>query len=246
MHRFFVPPTWIQSGIASLEGDVAHRVGRVLHMSAGDEVILLDNSGNEYRVKLTRFDKQTVVGEVLSVDEGRGEPVAKVTLYQGLLKGEKFQWVLQKGTELGVTTFVPLICQRSIPQKKESWFSTRQPRWNKIIIEAAEQSGRCVLPELGEPKSFQDACGGIESTGVSIIPWEQEEATGLRSLLQSTKPLTVNIFIGPEGGFEETEVAYCRSFGVVPVSLGRRILRAETAGIAAVAAVQYEGGEMGN
>ena len=225
---------------------MARRVGRVLHMSAGDKVILLDNSGNEYKVRLTRFEKQTVDGEVLSVDEGRGEPVAAVTLYQGILKGEKFQWVLQKGTELGVTTFVPLICQRSIPQKQDSWLSTRHPRWSKIIMEAAEQSGRCLLPRLREPMSFKDACGGIEGSGVSIIPWEQEKATGLRSLLQSTKPLSVNIFIGPEGGFEETEVAYARSFGVVPVSLGRRILRAETAGIAAVAAVQYEGGEMGN
>ena len=244
--RFFVPPAWIEDERVRLEGDVARRVRRVLRMSPDDEIVLLDNSGKEYVARLTRFSKDVVEGAVLSVDVGRGEPAIKVTLYQGMLKGEKFQWVLQKGTELGVTGFVPLICQRSIPLEREGWSNTRYPRWRTIVTEAAEQSGRCLLPELQHPMSFEYACEAIkDSSGIAIIPWEQEGVVGLRSALQDMNFPQVNIFIGLEGGFEQREVSFARSLGVVPVSLGKRILRSETAGIATVAAVLYEAGELG-
>lgn len=244
-HRFFVPPTWIEGATAKLEGDVARQVSRVLRMSPGDDVALLDNSGREFQVRLTRFTGRIVEGTVLSVDQGPGEPRINVTLYQGMLKGEKFQWVLQKGTELGAATFVPLICQRSILQEQDSWQSSRYPRWRKIIAEAAEQSGRRIMPQLREPISFRDACEGtVGSSAVSMIPWEQEGSIGLRSALLRLRAKDVNIFIGPEGGFEEWEVSHARSLGVTPVSLGRRILRSETASIVAVAAVMYEAGEL--
>ena len=277
MHRFFVPPACITGDHVRLGGDVVRRVGRVLRMSPGDAITLLDNSGREYVVSLTRFSKDVVDGTVVSVEEGRSESQVKITLYQGMLKGEKIDWVLQKGTELGVTVFVPLICQRSVPQERGSWSTIRYVRWRKILTEAAEQSGRCLLPQLGQPMPFEDACNGIKgSTGTSIIPWEQEGANGLRSVLSQphmkrlnsgrhqmtptieaelpspSSPLPpeegelkVNIFIGPEGGFEEREVDYARSCGAVPVSLGRRILRSETAGLVAVSAVLYEVGELG-
>ena len=225
---------------------MARQVGRVLRMSHGDEITLLDNSGEEYRVRLTNFDRDIVEGTVLSVDHGEGEATLKVTLYQGILKGEKFQWVLQKGTELGVAAFVPLVCRRSIPQQRGSWSSGRYTRWCKIVTEAAEQSGRCLLPEVRQPMSFEDACEWAKSpTGISIIPWEEEGATNLRSSLQTMKSLDVSIFIGPEGGFDENEVSYACSCGVVPVSLGRRILRSETAAIVTVSAVMYESGQLG-
>ena len=247
MHRFFVPLEWITGEIARLEGDVARQVVRVLRMSPGDEIILLDNSGSEYRVSLTRLNRDVVEGDVLSVADGQGEPSARVTLYQGMLKGKSFQWVLQKGTEIGVTTFVPLICQRSILQERYNRHSTRYPRWDKIVTEAAEQSGRCLLPQVEPPVSFKDACEAIKgSSGVSIIPWELEESTHLRSALQNMASQQVNIFIGPEGGFEEWEVEYAHSCGMLSVSLGRRILRSETAAIATVAAVLYEMGELGS
>ena len=245
MHRFFVPPTWISSGHARLEGELAHQLGRVLRMSSGNEVILLDNSGMEYRVRLTGFGRGTVDGEVVEVCEGRGEPGVDITLYQGILKGSKFQWVLQKGTELGVTTFVPLICRRSVPRRQDSSDAVPHHRWSKIVTEAAEQSGRSRLPELRESMTFEDACGAAQRSGTSLMPWEREGSTGLRSVLSRGDSRRINIFIGPEGGFDEAEVASARESGVLPVSLGRRILRSETAGIAAVAAVLYEAGELG-
>ena len=248
MHRFFVPPAWITGETARLEGDVARQVVRVLRMSPGDEIILLDNSGSEYRVSLTGFNRDVVEGDVLSVVNGQGEPSVRVTLYQGMLKGKSFQWVLQKGTEIGVTTFVPLICQRSILQERYDRHSTTHyPRWDKIVAEAAEQSGRCLLPQVEPAISFKDACEAIKgSSAVSIIPWEMEAATDLRSALKNMESQQVNIFIGPEGGFEECEVEYARSCGIFSASLGRRILRSETAAIATVAMVLYEMGELGS
>ena len=246
MHRFFVPPAWITGETARLEGDVARQVVRVLRMSPGDEIILLDNSGSEYRVSLTKLNRDTVEGDVLSVANGRGEPSVHVTLYQGMLKGKGFEWVLQKGTEIGVTTFVPLICRRSILQELHVRQGTRHPRWDKIVAEAAEQSGRCTLPLVEPLTSFEDACKSVRgSSSVSLIPWELEEATDLRSALQGMESQQVNIFIGPEGGFEEREVEHARSCGILSVSLGRRILRSETAAIATLAAVLYESGDLG-
>jgi 16S rRNA (uracil1498-N3)-methyltransferase len=228
-------------------------------MSPGDEVVLLDDSGMEYTLLLTGFNRGSVQGEIVSTKEGRGEPALKITLYQGMLKGEKFQWVLQKGTEMGVSAFAPVLCHRSIAQDYAGWQKTRYPRWQRIITEAAEQSGRCRLPRLAPPMTFKDACKDacteVKGPGLSIVPWEQERAVGLRNLLEGVGledmvlegvgPSHVNIFIGPEGGLEDWEVAHASSCGVVPVSLGQRILRSETAAIATVAAVMYAAGGLG-
>ena len=243
-HRFFVAPTEIRGGYVTLTGDVAHQIGRVLRMSPDDEVVLLDDTGQEYLVRLIRIDKEAVEGEVLSTSEGRWEPSLEITLYQGILKGEKFEWVLQKGTELGVARFVPLVCRRSVPRRRDERDGARYARWRRIVTEAAEQSGLSRLPELCEPLAFQEACDRASWQDTSIIPWEMEEGTGLRRAVAGTASRRVNVFIGPEGGFDEAEVAYARSRGVVPVSMGRRILRSETAAIAAVSAVLYEAGEM--
>ncbi len=247
-HRFFVAPTDINGRNVVLTGDVAHQISRVLRMSPEEEVVLLDNTGKEYGVRLNRISRDTVEGEVLSTVEGQGEPALEITLHQGILKGEKFEWVLQKGTELGVARFVPIICRRSIPRRRDDPGGARYARWRRIVTEAAEQSRRSRLPEICLPTAFEEACDLTSGQDTSIIPWEMEEGTGLRRTLEGTASRRVNVFIGPEGGFDEAEVAYASSRGVVQVSLGKRILRAETAAVAAVAtvtAVLYEAGEMG-
>ena len=243
--RFFVPPTWIDGDRARLEGKLARQVSRVLRMAPGDEVTLLDNSGREFAVLLTRFDRDRVEGVVQTVSDTSTEPAVEVALYQALLKGERFELVLQKATELGVKAFVPVICQRSIPTGSGDGHHLRYQRWRSIVTEAAEQSGRSRLPRLEEATPFNEACERTEGAGLSLIPWEREETTSLRLALQRAPSHQINVFIGPEGGFEECEVAYARSHGVLPVSLGRRILRSETAAIVTVASVLYEMGELG-
>ena len=227
-----------------LEGDVAHQVSRVLRMQAGDQVVLLDDSGREFLVRLESFKGGQVEGRVVAVEAGRGEPRVRLTLYQGLLKGEKLEWVLQKGTELGIAAFVPIICQRSVPRVDSGW-EGRYRRWQRVMTEAAEQSGRSRLPLLRPPISFQEACDGVDPSHLSLIPWEGEAKVGIGSVLRERSGDHVNLFIGPEGGFEEVEVAYARARGIFPVSLGRRILRAETAALVAAAVVMYQAGEVG-
>lgn len=249
MHRFFVSPDCIKGNGVTLSGDAARQLARVLRARPGDQIIVLDSSGWEYRVTLTRVDAALAAGTVTGREASQGEPRVRVTLYQGVLKADKLELVLQKCTELGVAAFVPVFCARSVPRDREGqWAASRYPRWRKIIAEAAEQSRRGLLPSLEAPLDFKDACHAFR--GLGLVPWEEEHATGLRAALArwrkgNADDGAISVFIGPEGGFTREEVDCARARGIVPVSLGRRILRAETAGIAAVAAIMYELGELG-
>jgi 16S rRNA (uracil1498-N3)-methyltransferase len=190
-----------------------------------------------------QIHKEQAHGKVIAKEPGQGEPAIKITLFQALLKTDKFEFVLQKCVELGVTTFVPFVSERCVvSQPSES----KIERWQKIIRETAEQSKRSVLPILHPTVSFQEAC---KLTGVpSILLWEGEKSTSFKRTLKSQpfkKASSINIFVGPEGGFPSSEVEYAQQLGVIPVSLGNRILRAETAGLVAISAILYERGEMG-
>ena len=246
MHRFFVPPDWIEGDRVVLRDGTAHQVSHVLRMSKGDEVAVLDGSGREYTVRVASVTRDTVEGHVLAVQEGDKDPGVNVILHQGTLKGDRFQWVLQKGTELGVSVFVPIVCRRSVARHSAGGAGGHDRRWTRTITEAAEQCGARTLPELRDPTPFRDACDRVDPSHTSIIPWEEEPSTGLRQALERSTSCYVNLFIGPEGGFDPEEVAYARSNGIVPVSLGRRILRSETAAIAAVSAVLYHLGPLGS
>ena len=245
MHRFFVPVEWIEDGRARLGQQVARQISRVLRMSAGEQVVLLDNSGREYVTRLERITHTMVEGEVTSVLRGSGKPRLDVTLYQALLKGDRFEWVLQKGTELGVSTFVPMSTERTVLRSKEYPKKLSGGRWESIIREAAEQSRCSILPEIHHAVDFKEACQAIEGKGLSLMPWERERSRSLRSILLGENVDKVNIFIGPEGGLGDQEVEYALSCGILTVSLGQRILRAETAAIASIVAGMYASGGLG-
>ena len=249
MHHFFIPPDWIHGDDVVLKDDIARQLVHVLRSQPGDRIVVLDDSGREFRVRLDVVRPSQVRGTITDSAVNTGEPPTRVTLYQGLLKGDKFEFVLQKGTELGIAAFVPMTCARSVPRPRVFHEgNSRLPRWRRIITEAAEQSRRGRIPALGDPVDFFSACDRIE--GRALIPWEQETTKGLRSTLLNWKAegcdsSSVDIFVGPEGGFTEEEVQYAGSKGIVAVSLGARVIRAETAGIATAAAVLYEYGELG-
>jgi 16S rRNA (uracil1498-N3)-methyltransferase len=173
------------------------------------------------------------------------EPGTKITLYQALLKGSNFEFVLQKCTEIGVAVFVPVICERCVAGEPDG---KRLSRWRNIIIKAAEQSRRGKLPVLHNPVSFTRACRS--ASGISLLPWEGEKTRSIGDALQgyhqTEKIPKFSIFIGPEGGFSSHEVDIAQSCGIEPVSLGPRILRAETAGLVTAAVTLYEFGEMNN
>ena len=251
MHRFFIPPHWIDEDKVIIRGDQAHQLYHVLRSKLGDRIVVLDNSGWEYEVQLQHLSKEAVEGRILVCRPSSLIPKYNLTLFQAVLKGNKFDFILQKGTEIGITDFVPILCQRCIVTESEPVNSRKMQRWQKIIREAAEQCRLGKLPQIHPTLSFEQACQ--KAVGFSLIPWEEEKSTSLRSLLHSdiflqqiTGPPKINVFIGPEGGFSREEVDLSRSYGIIPVTLGSRILRAETAGLVAATIVLYELGELGD
>lgn len=246
MHRFFVPPDWIDYGKVILRGGLAQQLWNVLRLKPGDEITLLDNSGREYRVRLEKLEKDQAEGSIVDQSPGH-EPTARIALYQALLKGERFEFVLQKGTEIGVSDFIPLKCERCVAGEPGE---AKLERWRRIIREAAEQCGRARLPQLSPPLPLEEACQ--MAPGRCLLAWEGERGKGLKDYLGELRSSgrleesrEFSLFIGPEGGFSQREVQAAEDHGVMPVSLGRRILRAETAGLVAAAVILYELGELG-
>ena len=247
MHRFFVSPEDIAGSGVTLTGRTAAQLARVLRSRAGDRIVVLDDSGWDYHTTLESVDPRRVTGTVTDKVRGKGEPETPIVVYQAALKADRFEYVLQKGTELGVAAFVPVFCARSIPDGS-SWASKREKRGRSIVREAGAQSRRCRLPQIKPAVDFAEACDRFD--GIGLVPWEGETSEGLRTALRRIKGRTIpsrviGIFTGPEGGFTEREIEYARSSGIAPVTLGKRILRAETAPIAAVSAVLYEFGDLG-
>ncbi len=247
LHRFFVAPQTIRDNRVVMRGTVVHQIRDVLRMKPGDSFVLLDNSGWAYRTEIVTIDREALRGRVVDKWTPATEATARITLYQGLLKGQKFEWVLQKGTELGVSAFVPLVTAHCVISSLSSITEARLERWQKIIVEAAEQAGRAILPRLSPAMLFTHACERAAHSGTwSLIPYEGERSLGLRQALQRVpRAKEINLFIGPEGGFAAEEIALARERDIVPVSLGPRVLRAETAGLATVTAILYELGDLG-
>lgn len=234
--RFFVAPDQIHANRRlALSGDQARQIYSVLRMREADQLVILDNLGWQYDVRLDKVTSNLVTGDILSREEAAGEPRVELTLYQALLKKDNFEWVLQKGTELGVAHFVPLISQRSVV-RQETIKPPKIQRWQRIIREAAEQSGRGRLPSLSTPVRMPEALENNEAFDCALIPWEGETKKGLLEVLREgagERPSRIAIFIGPEGGFDEAEIEEAQVAGLQPVTLGPRILRAETAAVVA-------------
>lgn len=242
MHRFFVTADSFHEKQIVLTGAAAHQIRNVLRMKSGDSIIVLDNSGDEYTVLLTEIDKQRVVGEVIGRQKSEAEPKIQITLYQSLLAREKFEWVLQKCTEAGVSGFVPVVTERSIVRWPETLTPRKMSRWRSIITEAAEQSGRGRIPMLESSVYFSDALAGLGGFDLCLVGSLQPNGLSLREILRTgeTEIIRIALFIGPEGGFTEKEIADACGRGAKTFSLGKRILRTETAAVVASALILYE------
>ena len=244
--RFFVPPEILAADdLLIADSELAHQLGRVLRLGPGDHVLLLDGLGQVCEVELASLSREQVRGQVISRGPASGEPQLQLTLYLALLRAERFEWALQKGTELGVSRFVPVQFARSLPTDRAD--DKKLVRWRKIIREAAEQACRGRLPQIDPPLSFTAACTQAASADLPLILWEGE-APLLRTVLRrqplalsaQRSALRVALLSGPEGGIATDELTAASDRGIMPVSLGPRILRAETAPLAAAAALFYE------
>jgi len=245
MNRFFVSTSDFHDEQMVLGRRQAHQIRNVLRMNKGDRIIALDNTGYEYEVVLTEIKKDRVLGQIEQKRPAAGEPQVRLTLYQSLLSRDKFELVLQKCTEVGVSRFVPVITQRSLVRGADTVTPNKLARWQRIIIEAAEQSHRGRIPELNQPVQFEQALASLGAFDCCLIASPAEQKISLRAALQRSnrnKPQTIALFVGPEGGFTEQEVTLAADAGAVAFSLGPRILRTETASIVAAALILYESG----
>jgi 16S rRNA (uracil1498-N3)-methyltransferase len=246
VHRFFVPPAWLEKEEVTITGPLVHRLRNVLRVQGGTHILLLDNSGWEHELEITGVTSQRIQGHVIRKSLALAEPRTKITLYQALLKLNKFECVLQKATELGVVGFVPMISERCVVGSLEDISKAKVERWWRILLAGAEQSGRGRLPGLRPTMLFANACEEAGRAGLTLIPWEEEGERALSSVLKAMDepPFSINLFIGPEGGFTSDEMSQARSHGAIPITLGPRILRAETAGLVAATAILYELGDL--
>lgn len=210
-------------------------------MLPADEIIVLDNTGNEYRVILDSISRQAVLGKIVEKRSAHGEPRTQIILYQSLLKADKFEWVLQKGTELGIAAFSPIVTERSINDVGKNKFT----RWSQIVTEAAEQAGRGKIPLLLPHQPLSTALETAQTRGgLILVPWEQENSYDLKTALEASDSTTIHIFIGPEGGFSGQEIEMARQAQARIVTLGPRILRAETAGLVTASAILFARGDL--
>ncbi len=245
MHRFFVSPEQFDSGHPVIRGqDVRHMV-KVLRLGPGDVVHLLDGRGRAARARIDSVGRQEAALTRLEEFTPGGEPPVEVTLVQGLAKGDKMDLVIQKSTEMGVAGIIPLVCRRSVVRLEGARADERRDRWQRLAVEAAKQCRRARVPLVRSPQSLGEVLSEIPSGTASILPWEEERDRSLGDLLQGERPGRVYLFIGPEGGFEASEVEEARRRGVAAVTLGPRILRTETAGLVSLALIMHKWGDLG-
>ncbi len=247
MHRFFLSETQFLGTHVRFPPSIAHQLVHVLRMSNDDHVIVLDGLENEYLVMISiDFDQVVVEGEILHKSITDTEPKTKVSLCFGLSNREKNEFILRKGTEIGVSAFYPFTSSRTLVQTANLEIK-KIKRWERIIREAAEQSKRGKCPVLNQPLSIKACCDQVvPKHQLCLAAWEDEESsTGkLSNLLDKFDGNAIALFIGPEGGFAKDEIEHIKKAGVHTVSLGRRILRMETAAIIFPALILHELGGM--
>ena len=246
MHKFFTPKELINENTAKIIGEDVKHIIKVLRIEAGEKVVLNDCQGTEYLAVISSTSKQEVEFEILEKLDINNESPVKIHLYQGLPKAQKMDLIVQKGTELGISDFIPVMTSR-VDVKLKGEFK-KLDRLNRIALEAAKQSKRSIVPKVLEPISFDEALEGMKQLDLIIVPYENAEGFGIKSLINKlreentalNKISEVGIFIGPEGGFAEEEVEQAINTGAYDITLGKRILRTETAGLALMSVLMFE------
>ncbi len=242
MHRFFADTALAVGDEHIIGGTDARHISRVLRLDKGDEIIVCDAEGFDCECIISSALDGCVTAKVQAKSQSLTEPKIHVTLYQGVPKGDKLDTVVQKCVELGASELVPVSMKRSVAIIKDP--QKRKERLNKIAFEAAKQCQRAKVPLVNEVMSFSEAIKKAKNADLCLLPYEEERSVSIKEVLREEKNVfSVSIFIGPEGGFDISEVELAKENGFKTVSMGPRILRTETAPLAALSAVMYELGD---
>lgn len=251
MHKFFTSQNNITETQGKILGDDVKHIYKVLRLSEGEKVVLNDCEGTEYLGKINTITKSEVIVDIIEKLDINNESRVKIHLYQGLPKGQKMDLIVQKGTELGIYKFIPTITSRADVKLKGEF--KKLDRLNRIALEASKQSKRSIIPKVSEVVNFDEALNELKDMDLVLVPYENAENFGIKTLMKKLNDEKVDlnsiknigIVIGPEGGFEEEEIETLKEQGAYIITLGKRILRTETAGFTATALVQYELSDLG-
>lgn len=248
-HRFFVLPQNIRNkSVIEITGDDVQHITKVLRLKEGAELIISAGDGREYTGRILNTGKEYVQVKIVSGRKSASEPPLKVTLCQGLCKGDKMDYIIQKSTELGIAVIIPVATKRTVVRLTPAKAAERQARWQKIAEEAAKQSQRAAIPAVEKVQTLTEVLAKADGQ-LLLVPWEGETAQSLKEVIRKTAAEKykggIAFLIGPEGGLDDGEIAACRARGALPVTLGPRILRTETAGLAVLTMILYELGDLG-
>ena len=245
MARFFLPQANIQEGRGVVHGQELTHLMKVLRLRAGDFVTVFDNSGWEHEAVIETLTSERGELKIVESHPTGCEPSVPITLAVGLTKGEKLDWTIEKATELGVTTVIPFLSSYTVPKLDTGKIHKRAERWRKIAVSAAKQCGRSRIPEVRLLCSFENFLSEPWPETLKLIFWENETEQSVHELFQKYREAkSVLLAIGPEGGFSKREVELATAQGFQSVHMGRRILRAETAALAALTLVQFLWGDL--
>lgn len=233
--RFFVDKP--VENFFEITGEDASHIAKSLRMKC-DEMLILCHNGVDYHCKITSLGKNSVQVKLVSAQKCESEPRLKVTLFQGIPKGDKMDLIVQKAVEVGVNAIVPVFTSRCVSRPDEKSLQKKAQRWQKIVLEAAKQSGRGCVPKIFSALNFKDAVSFAKNSDEIILFYENDGESLPAAMKRNVN--SVSIFVGPEGGFEASEVAEVKNSGGKICSLGKRILRTETAAIVSVALAIYE------
>lgn len=245
MPKFFIKKEDIVGDHVTITGGDATHIAKVLRMEPGAELTLCDGEGTDFVAKLLSCTKDEVVCAIQSQHPCETEPALSFVLFQGLPKQGKMDYIIEKCTELGIATIVPVACERSVAEIKNPQAEEKKlARWRKIAAESVKQCGRGVIPDVTGVMTVQEALTFAEGLDCTLAAYENERQLSLREALKSEKPKSLGVFIGPEGGFSEKEVSLFQKANIPTVTLGKRILRTETAGHTVLTAAMFAYGEM--
>lgn len=242
MHHFFVTPQQISGDKIRIEGGDVNHMKNVLRMKLHEKAEISDGESRTYLCEVEAYEEDVAVMHILEEMEADTEPASKLYLFQGLPKSDKMELIVQKAVELGVYQVIPVAMKRSVVRLDDKKAAKKADRWNSIAESAAKQAGRSRIPEVTMPLSYNEALKMAEELDVTLLPYELAGGMEVtREVIRQIKSgQSVGIFIGPEGGFEPEEVDAAVSMGAKVITLGRRILRTETAGLATLAVLMFE------
>ena len=248
MSRFFTDNRYVdrEAGKLIITGDDVNHIKNVLRSASGEILIVSDGCGSEYSVSIESIEKDKITASIVDIFPNTTEPPIKITLFQGIPKSDKMETIIQKCVELGIDRIVPILTERTVVKFKDlKDMENKTIRWNRISLEAAKQCNRGIVPVVDMPVKLEKAFVTSGEYALSLIPYEEEMNTSMREYIARHKSGNVCIFIGPEGGFAESEIKKAQQYGIHPVTLGPRILRTETAGSTVLSILMYELGDMG-